>query len=179
MSDDVVQTRLVLASGEEVSFQEYFVKLRHDVAVTAVRFVGAEAARPAPGVLEALQGAARVVIAPSNPVVSIGPVLAVPGVRDVLRSRRAVVTAISPIVAGAALKGPADRLLTELGGEASATGVAAWLADVAGTLIIDTADASLAPDIARLGVRPEVADTVMAIPIRVAARLRRSRSMLG
>jgi LPPG:FO 2-phospho-L-lactate transferase len=170
MTDDVVRTRLQLAAGEEVSFQEYFVKLQHQVAVTAVTFVGAAMARPAPGVLEALEGAARIVVAPSNPVVSIGPVLAVPGVRAVLQRRRGDVTAISPIIAGAALKGPADRLLVELGAEASATGVARWLADVIGTLIIDEADAALATEIARCGVRPRVAATVMRTP-GAAARL--------
>jgi LPPG:FO 2-phospho-L-lactate transferase len=169
MSDDPVRTRLELVSGEDVSFQEYFVRLQHDVAVRTVRFDGADGAHPAPGVLEALEDAARIVIAPSNPVVSIGPVLAVPGVRAILRRRRADVTAISPIVGGAALKGPADRLLRELGAESSAAGVAAWLADVAATLIIDEVDRDLASEITRLGVAARVTETVMRTPALAAA----------
>jgi LPPG:FO 2-phospho-L-lactate transferase len=169
MSDDPVRTRLELVSGEDVSFQEYFVRLQHDVAVRTVRFDGADAAHPAPGVLEALEDAARIVIAPSNPVVSIGPVLAVPGIRAILRRRRADVTAISPIVGGAALKGPADRLLRELGAESSAAGVAAWLADVAATLIIDEVDRDLASEITRLGVAARVTETVMRTPALAAA----------
>ncbi|MGA8680091.1 MAG: 2-phospho-L-lactate transferase, partial [Acidimicrobiales bacterium] len=141
MSDDPVRTVLELAEGGEIAFQDYFVRLRHAVAVGGVRFAGAEQASPAPGVLEALGSASIIVIAPSNPVVSIDPILAVPGIRDVLRSRRERVVGVSPIIAGTALKGPADRLLTELGGEATAAGVARWLADVCGTLVVDEVDA--------------------------------------
>ena len=142
MSDDPVRTRLTLAGGEEVAFQDYFVKLRHSVPVERVRFAGAELAHPAPGVLEALEGAEIVVVAPSNPVVSIAPILAVPGVAGALKARRESVVAVSPIVAGAAIKGPADRLLVELGEEASAAGVARYLAEFVGTLVIDEADAA-------------------------------------
>ena len=122
MSDDPVRTRLTLLGGPEVSFQEYFVGHRHAVAVSSVRFAGAEAAGPAPGVLDAIAGAEVVVVCPSNPIVSIGPLLAVPGIADALRARRDQVVAVSPIVAGAALKGPADRLMAELGHEATVVG---------------------------------------------------------
>jgi LPPG:FO 2-phospho-L-lactate transferase len=106
-------------ASREVGFQEYFVQLGHSVAVESVRFDGAQESLPGPGVLDALADADVVVIAPSNPIVSIGPLLAVPGIAEALRSRRADTVAVSPIVAGAALKGPADRLMRELGHEAS------------------------------------------------------------
>ncbi len=165
MSDDPVRTVLGTAGGE-LSFQEYFVKHRHAVAVQAVRFEGAEAARPAPGVLEAIEQATAIVLAPSNPVVSIGPVLAVPGVAEALAARRADVVGVSPIVGGAALKGPADRLLVELGGEASAAGVARLLSGVLGTLVIDEVDRHLAVEVESAGVRAIVTDTVMSTPAR-------------
>jgi LPPG:FO 2-phospho-L-lactate transferase len=170
MSDDPVRTRLRLAgeageTGEagaaEVDFQEYFVKLRHSVPVAEVRFVYAEQARPAPGVVEAIGASDVVVLAPSNPVVSIGPMLAVPGIAAALRARRGRVVAVSPIVAGAPLKGPADRLLEELGGEASVVGVARWHTAHAGTLVFDVRDAELAEQVEAAGMRSVVTDTVM------------------
>jgi LPPG:FO 2-phospho-L-lactate transferase len=164
MSDDPVRTMLRRRGGEELSFQEYFVKLRHAVAVDQVRFDGVERARPAPGVLDALAGASVVVVAPSNPIVSIGPILALPGVADLLASRRHRVVAISPIVGGVALKGPADRLLVELGGESSAAGVARHLSEIAGTLVVDEVDAALAPAVEEAGLRAVVAPTVMSSP---------------
>jgi LPPG:FO 2-phospho-L-lactate transferase len=173
VTDDVLRTRLTLAGstplgppGTEVGFQDYFVRLRHDVAVGAVRFDGAEAARPAPGVMEALGDADAIVVCPSNPVVSIGPVLAVPGVREILVARRAQVVAVSPIVAGAALKGPADRLMAELGSESSVVGVARLYASWVGTLIVDEADSSHAAAVEAEGVRCIVAPTVMSTPER-------------
>jgi len=173
MSDDPVRTRLTLAAAEgparEVDFQEYFVRLRHGVPVSAVRFAGADAASPAPHVLEAIADADLVIACPSNPIVSIGPLLAVPGIRDALVARREDVVAVSPIVAGAALKGPADRLLVELGHESSALGVAELYAPWAGTLVVDLADAALAPAVAAAGVRCVVAPTVMADPAKAAA----------
>jgi len=170
MSDDPVRTRLTLAAGTEISFQEYFVKHRHAVAVEAVRFEGAAEARPAPGVLDAIAGADTVIVCPSNPVVSVGPVLAVPGVADALADRRADVVAVSPIVAGAALKGPADRLLSELGHESSVVGVARWYAELAATLVVDEADRSLAGEVEACGLRCVVAPAVMSTPA-VAADL--------
>jgi LPPG:FO 2-phospho-L-lactate transferase len=161
VTDDPVRTRVRLVTGEEVGFQEYFVRLRHDVAVASLRFDGVERARPGPGVLEALAGAERVVIAPSNPLVSVEPVLAVPGVRDAVAARRDHVVAVSPIVAGATLKGPADRMLAELGHEPSVVGVARLYAPLAATLVIDEADRDLAPEVERTGMRAVVAPTVM------------------
>ena len=172
VSDQPIETRVTLAEGTEIGFQEYFVRLGHDVAISGVRFEGARHARPAPGVLEAIDAADVVVIAPSNPVVSIGPVLAVSGVAEVLAARRERNVAVSPIVAGAALKGPADRMLTELGEEASVVGVARRYRDVVGTLVIDEADAALAAAVAAVGVRAVVAPTIMSSP-RAAAELAR------
>jgi LPPG:FO 2-phospho-L-lactate transferase len=166
MSDDPVATRLTLVEGTEISFQEYFVLHRHAVPVQSVRFAGADVAAPAPGVLEAIAQAEVVVVCPSNPVVSVGPLLAVPGIAEALAHRRADVIAVSPIVAGAAIKGPADRLLTELGHESSVVGVARLYADIAGTLVVDTADALLAPDVEACGVRCVVAPTLMHTPER-------------
>lgn len=172
MSDDPVRTRLRLGEADEVAFQEYFVKLRHSVVVEGVRFVGADVAQPAPGVLAALETAEVVVVAPSNPVVSIGPILAVRGVASLLSARRDSVVAVSPIVAGAALKGPADRLLVELGGEASAQGVARHLSAWAGTLVIDEADQAATGEVEAAGVRCVVARTIMSTP-EIAADLAR------
>lgn len=182
VSDDPVRTRVSVVEPaspggvetvREISFQRYFVERAHSVPVTAVRFVGAADARPAPGVLDAIADAERVVIAPSNPIVSIDPVLAVPGVRDAVAARRDDVVAVSPIVAGAALKGPADRLMAELGLEASVVGVARHYADLVGTLVVDEADATLAPDVEATGVRCVVTPTVMSEP-GVAAALGRT-----
>jgi LPPG:FO 2-phospho-L-lactate transferase len=161
MTDQRVRTKLTLADGEELDFQEYFVRRRHAVAVADVRFDGAASALPAPGVLEAVRDAELVVIAPSNPIVSIGPILAITGLREALLERRASVVAVSPIIGGRALKGPADRLLVELGGEASAFGVADHLREVIGAIVIDEVDASLAGSISALGVRVVVTETVM------------------
>ncbi|MCU0309424.1 MAG: 2-phospho-L-lactate transferase [Acidimicrobiales bacterium] len=162
-----------LRAGAEVGFQEYFVQRRHDVAVADVRVDGAGTAAPAPGVLEAVAAADVVVIAPSNPIVSIGPVLAVAGMRAAVAGRRPDVVAVSPLVAGAALKGPAARLLAELGHEPSAVGVARLYADVAGTLVIDEADADLAPAVEAEGLRCVVSPTIMSEP-GVATRLART-----
>ncbi len=172
MSDEPVRTCVGLASGERVDFQDYFVRLRHDVAVEALWYEGAEAARPAPGVIEALEAAELVLVAPSNPLLSIAPILAVPGIAAALERRRESVVAISPIVAGAALKGPADRLLVELGHEASPAGVARLLAAASGTLVIDNADGELAPAVRAAGMRCVVTDTVMADPQRAVALAR-------
>ena len=169
MSDDPVRTRLTLRDGPEVSFQEYFVGRRHAVAVEAVRFAGADTATPAPGVLSAIDGAEVVVVCPSNPIVSIGPVLAVPGLADALATRRRDVVAVSPIIAGAALKGPADRLLAELGHEPTVVGVARLYADFVGTLVVDEADAAASDAVEACGVRCVVASTVMHTPDHAAA----------
>lgn len=172
MSDDPVRTRLDIAGEGEVDFQTYFVARRHSVAVRGVRFAGAETATAAPGVLEAIRTADVVIVAPSNPIVSIGPVLAVPGVRDALTARRDRVVAVSPIVAGAALKGPADRMLVELGHDASVVGVARLYRSFASTLIVDEADRAHAADVERQGLACVVTPTVMKTPALAAALAR-------
>jgi LPPG:FO 2-phospho-L-lactate transferase len=177
VTDDRLRTMVTLAEGDddgvEVGFQEYFVHRRHGVPVSAVRFDGADVARPGPDVLQALEDADRVVLAPSNPIVSIDPVLAVPGVRDALIARRSDTVAVSPIVAGSALKGPADRLLDELGHEATVVGVARLYAPLAEALVIDHADAELADAVAAEGIRPILAHSIMRTP-EVAADLART-----
>jgi LPPG:FO 2-phospho-L-lactate transferase len=160
----------------EVGFQEYFVGFRHSVGVKQVRFAGAALARPAPGVMDAIADADVVVICPSNPIVSIGPVMAVPGIAEAVMERRNDVVAVSPIIAGRALKGPADRMLSELGHEASAAGVARLWAPLAATLVVDEQDAGLAPEIEAEGMRCVVAPSVMSGP-REAANL--ARAVLG
>jgi LPPG:FO 2-phospho-L-lactate transferase len=172
MSDDPVRTLLRLAGGPEISFQDYFVRRHHNVAVEGVRFDGAGNSLPAPGVLEALERADKLVICPSNPVVSIGPILAVPGVLDALSARREDVVAVSPIVAGVALKGPADRLLAELGHGPSVVGVARLYAQVAATLVIDEADADHAAEIEATGSRCVVTPTIMHTPDHAATLAR-------
>lgn len=169
MSDGRVATRVTLDGGTEVAFQEYFVGLRHSVAVSAVRFEGVEAADPAPGVLEAVADADAVVICPSNPVVSIGPVMAVPGIAAAVSKRRERAVAVSPIVAGRALKGPADRLLAELGHEPSVVGVARMWAPFASALVVDPADAGLAGAVEAEGMRCVVTPSVMSGPAEAAA----------
>jgi LPPG:FO 2-phospho-L-lactate transferase len=179
VTDDAVRTMLTLAektefgdAGTEVSFQDYFVRLHHDVPVRAVRFAGAERARPTPAVMDALASAERIVVCPSNPIVSIGPLLAVPGVRAALVARRDDIVAVSPIVAGSALKGPADHLMAELGSDPSVVGVARLYAPWVGTLVIDEADRDLAPQVEAEGMRCVVAPTVMDSPERAAALAR-------
>ena len=161
-TDDRLRTHVTLAeSGDEIDFQSYFVGRQHDVAVSAVRFDGAEATRPGPGVLDAIATAEVVVVAPSNPIVSIGPVLAVPGIQDAVAARRDDVVGVSPIVGGAALKGPAARMLVELGHEASVVGVARLYRDWCGTLVIDDVDAAHAGAVEAEGMRCVVTDTIM------------------
>jgi LPPG:FO 2-phospho-L-lactate transferase len=163
MTDQPVETRVMTPEGE-LAFQEYFVGRRHDVDVSGVRFVGIENATPAAGVMDALAHAERIVICPSNPIVSIGPVLAVRGVRDALIARRDDVVAVSPIVGGAALKGPADRMLAGLGLESSVVGVARWYREFAATLVIDEVDAPLRDAVEAEGMRCVVTNTIMSTP---------------
>jgi LPPG:FO 2-phospho-L-lactate transferase len=172
VTDDRLETRLTVAHEGEIGFQDYFVARRHAVAVSAVRFAGADTARPGPGVTDALAGAEVVVVCPSNPIVSIGPVLAVPGVREAVVARRDDAVAVSPIVAGATVKGPADRLMTELGHEASVVGVARLYAPIAAALVVDEADAELAPAVEAEGMRCIVAPTIMHGPPEAAALAR-------
>ncbi len=172
VTDDPLRTQLRLVGGDEVGFQEYFVKLHHDVAVEKVEFDGAADSRPAPGVLDAIAAASTVVVCPSNPVVSIDPLLAVPGIPEALAARREDTVAVSPIVAGAALKGPADRLLVEMGFESSVVGVARWYAPWVSTLVVDDADAALASAVEAEGIRCVVAPTIMSDVARSAALAR-------
>jgi len=163
MSDDPVRT-VVSTDDGDLRFQQYFVQRRTQVDVRAVRFEGVEAARPAPGVLDAIETADAVLVAPSNPVVSIGPLLAVPGVRDALRRTRAKVVAISPIIGGRTVKGPADRMMASLGMAATAAGVADAYRDFLDVLVVDEEDAALAPEIEAAGTRCIVAQTIMRGP---------------
>lgn len=174
-TDDRLRTMITVAEepGErELSFQEYFVQRRHEVPVRSLRFDGADRVSPAPGVLEVLSEAEVIVIAPSNPLVSIGPVLAIPAIAAGIAERSERVVAVSPIVAGAALKGPADRMLRELGHESSAAGVAEIYSRFASALVIDEVDADLAGAVEAHGVRAVVTRTVMSSPAASAALAR-------
>jgi len=163
MSDHRVTTMVTLLDeGVEVPFQEYFVQRHHSVPVASVRFEGASKATLAPAALAAFTDSEVVVIAPSNPLVSIAPIRALAGVDAVLSARRDSVVAISPIVGGAALKGPAGRMLEELGHEASVVGVARLYAQIAATLVIDPVDAHLTSAIKAAGMRVVVTPSVMS-----------------
>jgi LPPG:FO 2-phospho-L-lactate transferase len=160
MSNDKFETRVTTSEGS-MHFEEYFVKKQAKDEVLGVEFVGAAKAKPSPGVLEAISEAEMVVVCPSNPVVSIGTILAVDGVRDALRRTSAKVVGISPIVAGLPIKGPADKMLRSLGLEVSAFGVAKFYSDFLDTIIIDTKDAREKNKIELLGVNVKVTNTVM------------------
>lgn len=160
MTDDRVRTLVDTPAGRR-GFQEYFVARRHADEVLGVTFDGAADARPAPGVLEALATADVVVLAPSNPVVSIGPLLAVPGVRDALAASSARRVGVSPIVGGAALKGPAATMLADLGHEVSPLGVARLYAGLLDVFCLDEQDAALAPAVEELGMTALVTRAVM------------------
>lgn len=170
VSDDPLRTRVHTARGDELAFQEYFVREHHDVEVRSVEVTGARDARPAPGVIEALRDADVVAIAPSNPVVSIDPVLMVPGIRELLGGRRSSVVAVSPIVGGSALRGPADRLMSDLGHIPSVVGIARWYSEVAATLVIDLEDRDLVEPVEQEGMRCVVTDTIMR-SVEVTAEL--------
>ncbi|NJM08766.1 2-phospho-L-lactate transferase [Candidatus Gracilibacteria bacterium] len=160
MSDTPVPTHIITSVGE-MHFEEYFVQRRAADEVLAVRSVGIAEARPAPGVLEAIVEAEAILLAPSNPIVSIGPIIGIPGVRAALRETSAPIVAVSPIVGGAAIKGPAVPLMRASGVEPTALGIAGHYADFLDVLVIDTVDAALAPAIEALGVRAVVTDTIM------------------
>jgi LPPG:FO 2-phospho-L-lactate transferase len=163
MTDEPIRTEVRSDDGW-LEFQEYFVHRHQAPTVNEVRFAGIDAARPTPEVLEALASARAVVIAPSNPIVSVGPILAVPGLRDAVaaaRARGAPVVAVSGIVGGQALKGPADRMLVSLGHESSALGVARIYAGLLDGFVLDQVDAALEPAISALDVTTLVTDTIM------------------
>jgi LPPG:FO 2-phospho-L-lactate transferase len=170
MTDDPVRSRITTPAGPR-TFQEYLVRDGAADEITDIRLEGIETARPAAGLLEAIAAAERIVIVPSSPVVSIGTILAVPGVRDAMRARRADTVAVSPIIGGAPVEGPADRFLRGAGfPECSATQMARIYADVAAAFVLDDADAGEVPAIEALGVRAVLTDALM--PDRAArARL--------
>ncbi len=178
MTDDPVATEVRTADGW-LEFQEYFVHQRQAPDVLGLRFAGLADATPTPEVREAFETAEGIVIAPSNPLVSVGPVLDVPGMREHVQTARArgvPVAAVSPIIGGRALKGPADRMLAAAGHESSALGVARLYAGLADVFVLDTADADAAPAIAALGLRPVVTDTIMTDD---TARARLAAEVLG
>jgi LPPG:FO 2-phospho-L-lactate transferase len=161
MSDDDVRTHVVTSEGEVLSFQEYFVKLRTEPDVVEVRYEGIETARPGPNVVESIEQARVVVVCPSNPVLSIAPILGVAGVKKALQAHPRVV-AVSPIVGGRALKGPADRLLVSLGGDSSASGAARYYAEFCDLFVVDSADADEVAKVEALGVPAVALDTIMS-----------------
>src|SRR3954452_10047890 len=163
MADEPVATEVRTADGW-LEVQEYFVHRRQAPDVLELRFAGLEAARPTPEVEAAFARADAIVVAPSNPLVSVGPVLDVPGMRGLVaaaRARGVPVAAVSPIVGGKALKGPADRMLAALGHEASAVGVARLYAELVDVFVLDAVDRDSAPAVEAMGLRPVVTDTIM------------------
>jgi LPPG:FO 2-phospho-L-lactate transferase len=170
MSEDPCATYVELDAGQRIHFEEYLARDGAPDEVRAVDLSAAHAARPGPGVLEAIAEARAILICPSNPVVSIGPILAVPGVREALCRTRAPIVAVSPIVAGAPVKGPADRLLRGIGVEVSARGVAGLYRGLAGGFVLDQRDAGQIADVTALGLRAVAVDTIMRDPA-AAARL--------
>jgi LPPG:FO 2-phospho-L-lactate transferase len=160
MSDDRVSTMLETEKGT-LTFQEYFVRERHQVEVHSVWFEGAEQARPAPGVIASIEQAEAIIFAPSNPVTSIGPILAVPGIRDALRRSGAAVAAVSPIVGGAAVSGPAGRLMQMMGWPCSISGIAKAYEDFLDVLVADKADENEAKGLSNETLRVRCTETVM------------------
>lgn len=163
MSDQPVPTHIMTSAGE-LHFEEYFVQRRAQDEVLGVRFVNVEAASPAPGLLEAIAEAEAILFAPSNPIVSVGPILALPGVRAALQATKAPIVAVSPIVGGAPIKGPAAPLMRSQGLEVSALGIAHAYQGLIDGLVIDDLDAALAAPIAALGIGVVVTDTIMRGP---------------
>lgn len=159
-SDDMLQT-YVSSGHRRMHFQEYMVKFQTKPRVSKVFFKGARSAKPAPNVLQSIAKAEGIIISPSNPIVSIGAILAVKGIRSALRKTSARIVGISPIVGGKTVKGPADKLMKALGIECTALGVAVLYRDFLDTLIIDEVDRKLAPRIRSLGIRPVVTQTLM------------------
>jgi len=161
MTDTHTPTTIVTDEGE-MHFQEYLVRRRAQPKVNGIRFENIVSAKPAPGVAEAILRSEAVLICPSNPLISIGPILAVPGMRDLLKQTEAPVAAISPVVGGASLKGPTDRMLADLGMRVSAAQVASLYSDVADVFILDIQDEPAKPEIENLGMKVCVTDTVMS-----------------
>jgi len=175
VTNDRLRTKIRTDDGV-LEFQEYFVHRRTEGHAWETVFDGASVARPAPGVIDAIHEARGVILTPSNPLVSIGPILAVPGVREALRDTQARIAAVSPIVGGRALKGPADRMLRDQGHESSAVGVARLYLDFLDVLVIDQQDEARRADIEALGLEVVVADTIMDSMEKKAAL---ARTVLG
>jgi LPPG:FO 2-phospho-L-lactate transferase len=173
VTDDEVETRIETKEGDDLHFQEYWVRDRAAPEVAAVRFAGADTAVPAPGVLDAIRDAEVVLVAPSNPVVSVAPILAVPGVRDALTAGAAPVVGVSPIVGGAVVRGMAHRLLPAVGAEVSAAGVAFYYGDLLDGWVVDDRDVDAVATVERAGTRCVATDTLMDDP-DVAATLART-----
>jgi LPPG:FO 2-phospho-L-lactate transferase len=165
MSDETVTTRMTVLGTDgqaiDLHFQEYWVERAGLDEVKAIEYRGAEESAPAPGVLEAIAEAGVVLVCPSNPIASIDPILAVPGIREAMSERRSIVAGVSPIVGGAPLRGMADRLLPAAGVEVSAVGVAGHYEGLIGGWVIDRVDAALVSRVEALGVRVAVTDTIM------------------
>jgi LPPG:FO 2-phospho-L-lactate transferase len=160
MSDHPIPTIIETRDGN-MHFQEYLIKHRTEPGVRGIHFAGIKHAHAAPGVLESICDADRVIICPSNPLISIGPILAVPRVREQLRARKESVIAVCPIVGGKSLKGPSDKMLIQLGCGSSASAVAKLYADFTGTFVIDRRDASQEHAIRALGMNVAILPTVM------------------
>jgi LPPG:FO 2-phospho-L-lactate transferase len=168
-TNDPVETRIVTTAGDDLHFQEYWVRDRANAEVATVRLKGALGATPAPGVLDALMHTDAILFAPSNPVVSIGTILTVPQIRDAIKQSSAPVVGVSPIINGHVVRGMADRLLPAVNIDVSAAGVAGLYEGLIDGWVIDTADAALADAIAATGVATIATDTVMDSPTRAAA----------
>jgi LPPG:FO 2-phospho-L-lactate transferase len=160
MTDDPVATKIDTGNGM-LDFQDYFVARRQQDDVLGVVFEGVSEARPVAAALDAIESAELIVICPSNPIVSVGPILAVPGYRDALQRASAPIVAVSPIVGGRAIKGPADKMLASLGHEVSSVGVAALYQGLVDGIVIDEADSSLAPRIEALGMQVLITKSIM------------------
>jgi LPPG:FO 2-phospho-L-lactate transferase len=178
MSDQPVRTRLLGPDGW-LDFQEYFVRDKAQVEIRAVRYDGADAAVPAPGVIEAIEAARAVIVCPSNPITSIGPVLAVPGLREALAQTPATTIAISPIVGSDAVSGPAGRLMAVSGLPVSAAGVALAYAGWLDLLVLDERDRARTPEVVAAGVSPVTAQTIMATRADEMALARRVLDLLA
>lgn len=178
VTNDRLRTKIRTDEGV-LDFQEYFVKRRTEGHAWETIYDGAESAKPAPGVIEAIREASGVILTPSNPLVSIGPLISVPGVREALLETKARVAAVSPIVGGKTIKGPADRMLRDQGLEASAQGVAKLYSDFLDVMVIDTADESLVAEIEALGMEVVVTDTIMSSMERKAELARTVIGALG
>ena len=160
VTDERLRTIIETRDGD-LDFQTYYVRHGHRHEVVGIRFEGADAATPAPGVVDALAGAAAILIAPSNPLISIGPILAVPGIRDALRSRTVPCVAVSPIVGGQAVRGPAADMMRALGHDPSPVGVADIYAGLIDAMVIDDVDAGFAAELDRRGLSVRPTDTIM------------------